>query len=158
MLEINLHFLEGTLTLYVVVGIFLYFLSVIKQVHYTQFITRNKFLKMWVACIILAILQVICAIGIELIRSNESMQGWLYTILIASIFAFGIASRTLFLIIIIKRAVRFTYKKLILFAFCISLLLNEILDIIPFLFVVVFSILWLLIPINIPEEFRGESI
>ena len=113
---------------------------------------------MWVACIILAILQVICAIGIELIRSNESMQGWLYTILIASIFAFGIASRTLFLIIIIKRAVRFTYKKSILFACCISLLLNEILDIIPFLFVVVFSILWLLIPINIPEEFRGESI
>ncbi|WP_314763502.1 hypothetical protein, partial [uncultured Selenomonas sp.] len=89
--------------------------------------------------------------------SNANMHGELYTILAMS-FIFEIAAKVLFLIIIFKRAVGFTYRKPLLIFFCIFLFLNEILNIIPFLFVVVFSILWLLIPINIPEEVRGESI
>lgn len=53
MLEINLQLLEGTLAVYSVVGIFLYFLSAIKKIQYTQFITRNNFLKIWIGCIVL---------------------------------------------------------------------------------------------------------
>ena len=45
-LEINLQLLEGTLAVYSVVGIFLYFLSAIKKIQYTQFITRNNFLAL----------------------------------------------------------------------------------------------------------------
>ena len=157
MLEINLHLLEGTLAVYSVVGVFLYFLSVTKKIQYTQFITRNKFLKIWIGCISLEIMKVVCAIGIEFITSNANMRGELYTILAMS-FIFEIAAKVLFLIIIFKRAVGFTYRKPLLIFFCIFLFLNEILNIIPFLFVVVFSILWLLIPTNIPEELRCESI
>ena len=79
MLEINLHLLEGTLAVYSLPGIFLYFLSETKKIQYTQFITRNKFLKIWIVCIILEIMKVVCAIGIELIRSNANMHGELYT-------------------------------------------------------------------------------
>ena len=151
MLEINLHLLEGTLAVYSVAGIFLYFLSIITKIQYTQFITRNKFLKIWIGCIVLEIMKVACAIGIELIMTNANIQGELYAILAMS-FVFEIAAKVLFLIIILRRAVGFTYRKSFLVCFCIFLFLNEALNIIPFLFVVVFSILWLLIPINIPEE------
>lgn len=152
MLEIDLRLLEGSLLWYGIVSIFLYFLSAIKKVQYTQFITRNKFLKLWVVCIILAVMQIVCVIGMEIVKADENMSGELYAILVVSIFVFTISSRVLFLSIMIKRAVGFTYKKTILFFFCTLLLLNEILNIVLFLFVVIFSVLWLLIPIHIPKE------
>ena len=68
MLEIDLRLLEGSLLWYGIVSIFLYFLSAIKKVQYTQFITRNKFLKLWVVCIILVVMQIVCVIGMEIVK------------------------------------------------------------------------------------------